>query len=67
MSLALFGVIFGQLVFKAREGGVAGGLKVGLGSLVAGVFFSSWIIANGELGLGGKPSAVSFEMTIKQM
>jgi len=61
----VFDAIFGQVGFEVREGGVASGLKVGLGSLVGGVAFPSWIIADEELGLGGKPSEINFRIAIK--
>ena len=50
MILSFFDGVFGQLGFEASEGGVAGGLKVGLGSLRIG-----------ELGLGNEPSAIRFD------
>jgi len=61
----VFDAIFGQVGFEMREGGVASGVKVGLGSLVGGVAFPFWIIANEELGLGGKPSEINFGITMK--
>jgi hypothetical protein len=60
MTLVVFDGIFGQLSLETRECGVSVGLRVGLGSLVEGVEFGSWDVIKGELGLGGKPSAMSF-------
>jgi hypothetical protein len=56
--LVLFDGVFGQLIFKTKEGGVSDVLKVGLGSLVEGVEFGSWEVIKGELDLGGKPSVI---------
>ena len=66
MNLALFNGIFGPLCFKSMKGGFAGGIKVGLGSLVADFSFGSWITDKGELGLEGKPSAISFGTVMKK-
>jgi hypothetical protein len=57
LNLALFDGIFGPLCFKSMKGGFAGEIEVGLGS---------WIIAKGELGLDGKPSAISFGTIMKK-
>ena len=50
--------VFGQLIFKTKEGGVSDVFKLLLGSLVEGVEFGSWEVIKGELGLGGKPSVI---------
>ena len=52
--MVLFDGVLGHLIFESLEGDV-GGVEVG-----------SWKVKKGELGLGGKPFAISFKRIMKE-